>query len=215
MLRALCFILILGVSAPILAAEPAPAAETVDLDKFMAELEKFGRENRRLNVPADHGRFLQLLVEATKAQRALEIGASNGYSGLWIARGLRRTGGKLVTIEYDKVRGGEAKENFAKAGMDDIITLHLDDAFKVIPQLEGEFDLIFCDAWKDDYKKFFDLTFPKLKPGGLFVAHNAIQSADGMKDFLDAVKTDPRLITSIVQMGRDGFSVSIKRVEGK
>jgi len=187
------------------------AAEPFDLDQFLVELEKFGRENRRLNVPADHGRFLQTMVEVSKAQRALEIGASNGYSGLWIARGLRQTGGKLITIEYDKQRGGEAKENFAKAGMNDIVTLHLDDAFKVIPQLEGEFDFIFCDAWKPDYLKFFELTFPKLKPGGLFLAHNAVRQPNEMKDFLDTVKNHPQLITTIVQIGNDGFAVCYKK----
>lgn len=187
------------------------AAEPFDLDQFLGELEKFGRENRRLNVPADHGRYLQTMVEVSKAQRALEIGASNGYSGLWIARGLRQTGGKLITIEYDKQRGGEAKENFAKAGMNDIVTLHLDDAFKVIPQLEGEFDFIFCDAWKPDYLKFFELTFPKLKPGGLFLAHNAVRQPAEMKDFLDTVKSHPQLITTIVQIGNDGFAVCYKK----
>lgn len=187
------------------------AAEPFDLDQFLVELEKFGRENRRLNVPADHGRYLQMMVEVSKAQRALEIGTSNGYSGLWIARGLRQTGGKLITIEYDKQRGGEAKENFAKAGMNDIVTLHLDDAFKVIPQLEGEFDFIFCDAWKPDYLKFFELTFPKLKPGGLFLAHNAVRQPNEMKDFLDTVKSHPQLITTIVQIGSDGFAVCYKK----
>lgn len=187
------------------------AAEPFDLDQFLVDLEKFGRENRRLNVPADHGRYLQTMVEVSKAQRALEIGASNGYSGLWIARGLRQTGGKLITIEYDKQRGGEAKENFTKAGMNDIVTLHLDDAFKVIPQLEGEFDFIFCDAWKPDYLKFFELTFPKLKPGGLFLAHNAVRQPTEMKDFLDTVKSHPQLITTIVQIGNDGFAVCYKK----
>lgn len=194
-----------GVRAQVLAAEP------VDLDQLLSDLEKFGRENRRMNVPREHGMFLQQIVELSKTQRALEIGASNGYSSLWIARGLRQTGGKLITIEYDQQRGGEAKENFAKAGMDDIITLHLDDAFKVIPQLEGEFDLIFCDAWKPDYIKFFELTFPKLKPGGVFLAHNAVRQSGEMNEFLNRVKNHPQLITTIVQIGNDGFAFCYKK----
>jgi len=189
----------------------SPEQKVKDLDAFLKELERYGREHGRMNVPPEHGRFLWLMTELTGAKRVLEIGTSNGYSSLWIARGLRRTGGRLITIEYDKVRGNEAKENFRKAGFDDIITLHLDDAFKVIPRLEGQFDMIFLDAWKRDYKKFLDLTLPKLKPGGVFLAHNAVLMGNQMQDFLEAVQNNPQLITNIVQIGRDGFSVSYKR----
>jgi predicted O-methyltransferase YrrM len=185
-------------------------SEVEDLDAFLAELEAYGRRNRMMNVPREHGRFLQLMTQLSGAKRVLEIGASNGYSGLWIGRSLRATGGKLITIEFDKRRGGEARENFKRAGFDDIITLHIDDAFKVVPELEGQFDLIFVDAWKEDYLKFFKLTYPMLKDGGVFMAHNAISHAEAMSDFLETVKTHPRLITSVVQMGRDGFAVSYK-----
>jgi predicted O-methyltransferase YrrM len=71
--------------------------------------------------------------------------------------------------------------------------------------------MIFCDAWKPDYKKFFDMTFPMLKPGGVFLGHNAVAHAKGMQDFLDAIANHPQLISNVVQMGRDGFSVSYKR----
>lgn len=181
------------------------------LDQFLVELEEYGRKHRRMNVPRDHGRFLQLITELSGAKRALEIGTSNGYSGLWIARGLRETGGQLITIEYDEVRGGEARDNFKKTGFDDIVTLHLDDAFKVIPKLQSDFDLIFVDARKEDYKKFFDLTYPKLRPGGVFLAHNAIRFAKPMEDFLKTVQNHPQLITNIVQIGKDGFSISYKK----
>ena len=67
------------------------------------------------------------------------------------------------------------------------------------------------DAWKEDYKKFFDLTLPLLKPGGVFLAHNAISHARHMQDFLEAAKNHPALITNVIQMGRDGFCVSFKR----
>jgi predicted O-methyltransferase YrrM len=200
------------VLASVLLAAPAVVTEeATDLDSFLKELEEYGRTNRMMNVPPDHGRFLWMMTEATHAKRVLEIGTSNGYSGLWIARGLRNTGGELITIEYNQKRGNEAKENFKKAGFDDIITLHLDDAFKVIPTLEGQFDIIFCDAGKSDYKKSFELTFPMLKPGGLFLGHNAVRMAQGMEDFLETVQNHPQLITNIVQIGSDGFSVSYRK----
>jgi predicted O-methyltransferase YrrM len=199
------------VALALLAAPAVIAEEATDLDAFLQELEEYGRTHGMMNVPADHGRFLWMLTEATHAKRVLEIGTSNGYSGLWIARGLRNTGGELITIEYNQKRGNEAKDNFKKTGFDDIITLHLDDAFKVIPTLEGQFDIIFCDAGKSDYKEFFELTFPKLKPGCLFLGHNAVRMAQGMEDFLETVQNHPQLITNIVQIGGDGFSVSYKK----
>jgi caffeoyl-CoA O-methyltransferase len=196
---------------PLILLSASMAQESRDLDSFLKELEQFGKENRRLNVPPEHGRFLWTVTELTGANRALEIGTSNGYSSLWIGRGLRNTGGKLDTIEIDKDRGTEARENFKKAGFDDILTVHIGDAFKVIPTLEGKFDLIFLDAWKPDYKKFFDLTIDRLNPGGVFIAHNVVASAKDMSDFLEAIDKHPQLITSIVQLGRDGFSVSLKK----
>jgi len=181
------------------------------IDSVIEELEDFGKENPRWNVPPDHGRFLWLMTELTGAKRVLEIGTSNGYSSLWIAKGLRKTGGKLITIEFDKERANEAKANFAKAGCDDIIVVHNGDAFKVIPKLKGPFDLIFLDAWKKDYKKFFDLSYPLLRPGGVFLGHNAVALAKDMQDYLDTIRHHPQLITNIVQMGKDGFAVSYRR----
>ena len=99
-------------------AKTVSQEEKADLDVFLAELEEYGRKHRMMNVPRDHGRFLQLMTELKEAKRVLEIGTSNGYSSLWIGKGLRATGGELITIEYDEQRGGEAKANFAKTGFD-------------------------------------------------------------------------------------------------
>lgn len=191
-------------------SQPVVAGDS-KIDAMIKELEEFGKTNRRWNVPPDHGRFLWMMTELTGAKRVLEIGTSNGYSSLWMARGLRKTGGKLITIEFEKERADEAKVNFAKAGCDDIIVVHNGDAFEVIPKLKGQFDLIFLDAWKPDYKKFFDTSFPLLKPGGVFLGHNAVAFSKDMKDFLDTIKSHPQLITNVVQMGKDGFSVSYRR----
>ena len=65
------------------------------------------------------------------------------------------------------------------------------DAFKEIPKLTGEFDFVFLDAWKRDYKRFFDLVFPRLRPRGLFLAHNVVNKQSEMRDFLGAIQTQP------------------------
>ena len=191
-----------------------PEVKVKDLDAYLDALHKYGVEHKMLNVPPEHGRFLWTMAQTSKAKRVLEIGTSDGYSTLWIARGLRANGGgKIITLEIDQERHDQAVAHFKKAGFDDMIDARLGDAMKLIPALDGEFDFIFIDAWKPDYIKYYQMTAPRLKPGGLMLAHNAIQSAKEMSDFLAAVKNDPRLVTTIVQIGDDGFAVSLRKAD--
>ena len=88
------------------------------------------------------------------------------------------------------------------------------DAFVQIPKLSGTFDFVFLDAWKRDYKRFFDMVFPRLTPNGLFLAHNVVNKASEMGDFLKAIQEDPRVLTSIVKPGSEGMSVTLK-LKGK
>jgi predicted O-methyltransferase YrrM len=138
----------------------------------------------QLAVSEEDGRFLRLVVASTRAKSVLEIGAASGYSAIWMGLGLRQTGGRLTTIEYDAARAKEAQENIRRAGLSDVVTVIAGDAFKEIPKLQGNFDLVFLDAWKPDYKKFFDVVFPRVNPGGLFLAHNVINKKNEMGDFL-------------------------------
>jgi caffeoyl-CoA O-methyltransferase len=189
----------------LLVASPVCGADIKDFDAFLSEVRAHGH----LNVPPDHGRFLQLMTEQSAAKRVLEVGTSNGYSGLWIARGLRRTGGKLVTLEIDEGRATAARENFKKAGLNDIITSHLGDASKLIPTLEGEFDMIFLDA--GNFKAFFDLAAPKLRLGGVLLTHNALLLRADTQKLTDAIQDDPQWLTSVLQIGNDGFLLCYKR----
>jgi predicted O-methyltransferase YrrM len=153
------------------------------------------------------------MVAANGAKRALEIGGASGYSAIWIGLGLRQTGGRLTTIEYDSARAKELADNIRRAGLSDIVTVVSGDAFKEIPKLPGgtsPFDFVFLDAWKRDYKRFFDLVLPRLAPRGLFLAHNVVNKQGEMRDFLDAIHNDARLFTSIVKPGDEGMSVSVK-----
>src|SRR3954467_3493368 len=75
----------------------------------------------QLAVSEEDGRFLRLMIATSGAKHALEIGAASGYSAIWIGLGLRETGGKLVTIEYDPVRAKELAANIQRAGMTDVV----------------------------------------------------------------------------------------------
>jgi predicted O-methyltransferase YrrM len=164
----------------------------------------------QLAVSEEDGRFLRVLAVSSGATRALEIGGANGYSAIWIGLGLRQTGGRLTTIEYDPARARNAAENIRRAGLSDIVTVVAGDAFAEIPKLGGEVDFVFLDAWKRDYKRFFDLVLPRLRRRGLLLAHNVVNKRGEMPDFLAAIDGNPAVTTAIVRPSAEGMSLTVK-----
>ena len=189
-----------------LAAQQAPAP---DVHAILADIR--AKDKGQLAVSEEDGKFLRLLIASTGRKRALEIGGASGYSAIWMAQGLRATGGKLVSIEYDAARAKELAENIKRAGLSDVVQVVAGDAFVEIPKLQGTFDFVFLDAWKKDYKKFFELVYPRLDKGGLFTAHNVVNKRSEMGDFLDAIQRNPSLWTTIVAPSGEGISLSWKR----
>jgi predicted O-methyltransferase YrrM len=164
----------------------------------------------QLAISEEDGRFLRVLAASRGAKSMLEIGAGSGYSGIWLGLAARETGGQVIAIEYDKTRAAEAAANVKKAGLSDVVRVVHADAFKEIARLSRSFDFVFLDAWKPDYKKFFDLVYPRLDPGGVFVAHNVVNKKSEMEPFLKTIQTHPGLFTTIVSPSDEGMSVSYK-----
>jgi predicted O-methyltransferase YrrM len=187
----------------------APGNVPEEAARVLAEIR--ARDTGQLAVSEEDGRFLRVLVAAAGVRRALEIGGASGYSAIWIALGLRETGGRLVTIEYDPGRARELAANIRRAGLDDIVRIVQGDAFLHVPALEGDFDFVFLDAWKKDYRRFYDLVEPRLEPGGLLVAHNVVNKRSELEDFLAAVESNERLLTTVVRPSGEGMSVSVRR----
>jgi predicted O-methyltransferase YrrM len=188
--------------------EPS-APPGMDMAQVLTDIK--AKDTGQLAVSEEDGRFLRVMIASSGATRALEIGGASGYSAIWMGLALRETGGRLVTIEYDPVRAKELAENVTRAGLSDVVQVVAGDAFEQIPKLQGTFDFVFLDAWKKDYKRFFDLVYPRLDKNGLFLAHNVVNKRDEMEDFLDAVQTHPSLWTTIVSPSGEGMSVSVKR----
>jgi predicted O-methyltransferase YrrM len=205
-------------AAPIVTAQSKPpvavaGASTHGVEPAVAKLLTGIRaaDKGQLAVSEEDGQFLRLLVAATNAKSVLEIGGASGYSAIWIGMGLRQTGGRLVTIEYDAVRAKELAANIQKAGLSDIVRVVAGDAFKELPKVAGNFDLVFLDAWKPDYKKFFELVFPRVNPGGLFLAHNVINKRNDMLDFLSAIEKHPMALNTTVAPGHEGISITYRK----
>jgi predicted O-methyltransferase YrrM len=188
------------------------AAQSVQLDDatIRTEIEKI-RQPGMMNVPRADGEFLHDLVVERGYRRGLEIGTSNGYSAVWIALGLRKTGGRLITLEIDARRADLAAENFKRLGLLPYVELRRGDALKLIPTIEGPFDFVFIDAWKEDYLKYFQLVFPKVTSGGAILAHNVLSHAPELKAFVEMLQNHPQLETHIERRSFAGISVSIKK----
>ena len=204
-----CAVLLLLLPVTFGAQTPKPTgAITPQIESVLRSIK--AADKGLLAVSEEDGRFLRVLVATRGAKSILEIGAASGYSGIWLGLGARESGGRVVAIEYDPQRAKEAADNVRKAGIADVVRVIRGDAFAEIPKLPGTFDLVFLDAWKPDYKKFFDLVYPRLNPGGVFVAHNVVNKKNEMEPFLRTILTHPSLYTTIVSPSGEGMSVSYK-----
>src|ERR1051326_1097277 len=199
----------IAATVALLCAAGSLHAQQPDLDKILGEIR--ARDKGQLAISEEDGRFLRILIASTGRKRALEIGGASGYSAIWMAQGLRATGGTLVSIEYDPERAKELASNIKRAGMSDVVRVIAGDAFAEIPKLPGTFDFVFLDAWKRDYKKFLDLVYPRLDRGGLFTAHNVVNKKNEMTDFLAAIQRNPSMWTAIVSPAGEGISISYKK----
>ena len=147
------------------------------------------------------------VLAPARAAVAFDLNGERGAS----ARGVADpASGRLVTIEYDPQRAKELAENIRRAGLSDIVQVMAGDAFEQIPKIAGTFDFVFLDAWKKDYKRFFEMVYPRLDPRGLFLAHNVVNKRNEMGDFLDVVLKHPALWTTIVSPSGEGMSVSMR-----
>jgi predicted O-methyltransferase YrrM len=203
-----CVALTGALAAALLATPAAQSRVPAGVAALLATIKR--TDAGQLSVSEEDGRFMRVLVTSHNTKRGLEIGGAFGYSAIWIGLGLRETGGHLTTIEFDAGRARSAADNIRRAGLADVVTVVQGDAFREIPNIAGTFDFVFLDAWKPDYKRFFDLVFPRLVTRGLFLAHNVVNKQAEMRDFLSAIDTNPALASSIVRPGAEGMLVAVK-----
>ena len=159
-------------------------------------------QSKRLRqIPPDTGRFLALLAASAPEGVYLEIGASAGYSTLWLALACRELQRKIVTFEIDKEKVKLARETFSKAEVDDVVQLVAGDARDFIKDFD---DIVFCflDAEKEDYIELFELIVPRMKKGGLLIADNVISHADTLSKLVDRAQADDRLDAVVVPIGK-------------
>jgi len=152
------------------------------------------------NISRSSANFLNMLIKISGAKNVVEVGTSNGYSGIWLAKALQNTGGHLTTIEYYEKRIILAQENFQKCGVEDIITIKQGSACEVLETIDFEIDFAFIDANKGEYIKYFDIINPKLKKGGLIAADNITSHPQKVTPFVEKIKNDPNYQVEILDL---------------
>lgn len=207
------------------------------IERYLAGLNRFGsrvldeiaRGNQQRGLPlvdAEVGALLRVLASAVNASSILEIGTAIGYSGIWLA-GALPPGGMLMTLEMNEERAREARDNFARAGLADRVSVIVGDANLKLAKLSGPFDLIFQDGDKQLYSPMLDRLVALLRPRGLLVTDNVLWDGEVVPGFVDTptrpaedtravaeynvrVAAHPDLVTAIVPL-RDGVSISVKK----
>ena len=173
----------------------------------------------QIQVSAEAGRLLSLLVRAAGAKRVLEVGTLFGYSGIWMARELPADG-RLDTIEIEKLHADAAEHWFERAGLADRVTVHRGAGLDVLATLPGPYDVAFIDADKATYPEYIRQSLEKLRPGGMVIADNAIRSGrialtgqgegnDGIRALHDLLAGDD-LVATPVPVG-DGLAIAVKK----
>ncbi len=121
------------------------------------------------------GRLLAFISRMLKPARILELGTYTGYSAICLAEGLQPQG-KIDTIDHNSELEDFATHYFKLAGIRDRVVQHVGEALDVIPALQGPYDLVFMDADKTNYRRYFDLIYPKMRNGAVLLADNVLWS---------------------------------------
>lgn len=194
-------------------------------DSLILEMEEYARENSVPIIHKEVAELLRFILDVHRPKRILEIGCAIGYSSIFFATVL---GGdvEIITTERNPVMLEKAYENIEKAGFKDKIRILEGDATETLKDLDGEFDMIFIDAAKGQYKMFYDMVTPRLKKGGIVVSDNILYKGmiasdefvvrrkrtivKRMRDYLDYICSLEGVDTSILPVG-DGLALTYKK----
>lgn len=200
-------------------------------DNVLAEIrEEFETRGMPIQVGAEEGKILHLLLRLHRAKHVVEIGALGGYSAIWMARALP-VGGHLHTIEHDLEHAALAQKFINRSDVKDKITLWEGEAATMLPRIAEilpQVDAVFIDADKISYPKYLDWAVAHLKPGGLLLADNTLlfgtvhadappesghvrpSTWEAMREF-NARLADPAHFDAVMLPTREGLSVAIRK----
>ena len=175
-----------------------------------------------ISVPPETARLLQVLLRATGATNVLEIGTLGGYSAIWMARAMGKSG-HILSLEIEPMHAAFARKYIERAGLADSVEVRVGPALEILPALDGQkFDIVFLDADKEPLPTYLDWALRLLRPGGLVIADNTLRggkvvdpSADdaqlrGIREFNRKLAENPKVTGIVIPIG-DGVAVGVAR----
>jgi caffeoyl-CoA O-methyltransferase len=189
----------------------------IELLVALAEETRASLRSPQMLTGTIEGRFLEMLVWASAARRVLELGTYSGYSALSMAAALP-AGGRIDTCEIEEQHAAVARRYIGESPFADRISVHQGPALETIERLEGDFDLVFIDADKENYVNYYEAVLPRLSERGLIAADNTLwsgrvlddeDSSEGtraIKAFNEHVRADPRVVSVMLTI-RDGVTL--------
>jgi len=213
---------------------PRNVALKKTLSAVMSESEK--HQLPQIHVAANQGKFLAILAQAMRAKRILEIGTLAGYSTIWLADAvsLMAADAQVLSLEIDASRATLARDNVARAGLQDKVTILQGSALDTLRELaqapSNPFDMIFVDADKISNVDYFKWSLKLSRPGTLIVFDNVVrnggildehsndESIRGIQALFDVVSKEPRVEATALQTvgckGWDGICVILVKTPG-
>lgn len=195
------------------------------LPSYLREIEKEALRDEVPIIKRPTQNLIRFILRHNNVKSILEIGAAVGFSSIFMSEYMD-SDGKIITIENMESRIIKAHENIKKAGKEDKICLIEGDATKELINIKENFDLIFIDAAKGQYNKFFNDIIDRLKPGGILLSDNVLQDGDivnsryavtrrnrtihsRMREYLYMITHNDKVDTIVLPVG-DGVTISIK-----
>lgn len=166
------------------------------------------------------GAFLSMISYMIRPDQILEIGTYTGYSAICLAQGLKE-GGRLHTLEINDELEDMITANFDKAGIAEKVRLHIGNAVDIIPQIPGEFDLVFIDADKTNYLVYYEMIVERVRPGGFILADNVLWSGKVVEEkkdkdtatlhsYNERIQSDERVENMLLPL-RDGIMMARRK----
>jgi len=172
-------------------------------DGVRHDAQQADRSGRRLNLDPDEAALLSVVCRATGATRVLEIGTSNGYSTLWLARAVHGRGGRVLSVDLDAGGQRAAAAHLARVGLREDVELRCADGGQVLRELPGgSQDVVLLDADRSRYAGWWPDPVRVLRAGGLLAVDNVLSHPDEVADLGALIGADPRLTSTVVPLGK-------------
>ena len=169
------------------------------------------------NLDRNCANYLYDLIITNNSKNVLEIGTSNGYSGIWILKALEKTKGKLTTVEFWEKRQRIARENFKKLKLDNLVEPKIGSAIVVLEDLNEEvknhkrkkYDFVFIDANKKEYLDYFKLVDNIIEDNGIILSDNILSHKEKVAPYVETLFSDKNYTSEILEIGA-GMMLSVR-----